>query len=360
MAHVGEYMKKLFGFVSACLLCFSVLTAESSDEVEKIFANKDYAAFEKYIKANESERNELHGVYDYVFKGDDTNYIDILVKNNCTSVFTWDIGYDGGFQSLAAVCALNNNIKLLKYCYSIGLHIYDEGKVQDKSGKGADSLYFEDVSYFILEKCSDEIVNFLWKNEPLKNKWYYSNGWGELDYKKQTLLMNMKGMDSKDFIHYSELLNLKSQVNTICYYNSGIPYFTTIYDELERLKKWDYEKTGVEEKLNYVKSVGGKSFYEVFSGLSAAEKEKLIKEYTASHTLYTATVNTDALRLRDGCDLSSKVVGKVVNGDVLYVLDGQAKYAEIDGMSANWCLVYSKEKGFGYCFGGYLDIKAND
>ena len=349
-------MKKLFGFVSACLLCFSVLTAESSDEVEKIFANKDYAAFEKYIKANESERNELHGVYDYVFKGDDTNYIDILVKNNCTSVFTWDIGYDGGFQSLTAVCALNNNIKLLKYCYSIGLHIYDEGKVQDKSGKGADSLYFEDVSYFILEKCSDEIVNFLWKNEPLKNKWYYSNGWGELDYKKQTLLMNMKDMDSKDFIHYSELLNLKSQVNTICYYNSGIPYFATLYDELERQKNWDYE-SGVEEKLNYVKSVGGKSFYEVFSGLSAAEKEKLIKEYI---DLYTATVNTDALRLRDACELSSKVVGKVINGDVLYVLNRYVKEAEIDGISDYWCLVYSKQKGLGYCFGGYLKIKAND
>ena len=114
----------------------------------------------------------------------------------------------------------------------------------------------------------------------------------------------------------------------------------------------------VEKKLNYVKSIGGKTFYDVFSGLSVAEKEKLIKEYTSSHTLYTATVNTDALRLRDGCDLSSKVVGKVVNGDVLYVLDGYVKSAEIDGMSNYWCLVYSKEKGFGYCFGGYL--KYND
>ena len=346
-------MKKLFGFVSACLLCFSVLTAESSDEVERIFANKDYAAFEKYVNAKEYEISKLDDVYDYVFKGDDTNYIDSLVKIKCTRVFNWNIGHDGGFQSLAAACALNNNIKLLKYCYSIGLHIYDEGKVEDEDGQ---SLIFEDVSYFIWKKCSDEVVNFLWKNEPLKNKWYYSNGWGELDYKKQTLLMNMKGMDSKDFIHYSELLNLKSQVNTICYYNSGIPYFATLYDELERQKNWDYE-SGVEEKLNYVKSVGGKSFYEVFSGLSAAEKEKLIKEYK---DLYTATVNTDALRLRDACELSSKVVGKVVNGDVLYVLNRYVKEAEIDGISDYWCLVYSKQKGLGYCFGGYLKIKAND
>ena len=248
---------------------------------------------------------------------------------------------------------MNNNIKLLKYCYSIGLHINGEGKVQDESGKGEEAMYFEDVSAFIYHECSDEIVNFLWQNEPIKNKWYYSNGGGELDYKKQTLLLYIRNLNSKAYIHYSELLNLKTQVNTVCYYNSGIPYFTTLYDEFEKQKKWDYE-SGVEEKLNYVKSIGGKRFYEVFSGLSATEKEKLVNE----NSLSKVTVNTDALRLRDGCDLSSKVVGKVVNGDVLYVLDGQAKYAEIDGMSANWCLVYSKEKGFGYCFGGYL--KYND
>ena len=362
-------MKRFLCFVFSCMLCFSVLSAESSAEVERIFAQKDYAAFEKYVNAKEYEIGKLDDVYDYVFKGDDTKYIDSLVKINCTRVFNWNIGHDGGYRSLAAECALNNNIKLLKYCYSIGLHINGEGKIQDESGTGEESLYFEDVSYFIWKKCSDEIVNFLWQNEPLKNKWYYSNGWGERDYKKQTLLMDMKGMDSKDFIHYSELLNLKSQVNTICYYHFDVPRFATLYDELykeiERLKKWGNETSDeveltldVEKKLNYVKSIGGKSFYAVFSGLSAAEKEKLIKEYTSSHTLYTATVNTDALRLRDGCDLSSKVVGKVVNGDVLYVLNGQAKYAEIDGMSANWCLVYSKEKGFGYCFGGYL--KYND
>lgn len=351
-------MKKFLSLVFTFLLCFSVLTAESSDEVERIFANKDYAAFEKYVNAKEYEISKLDDVYDYVFKGDDTNYIDSLVKIKCTRVFNWNIGHDGGFQSLAAACALNNNIKLLKYCYSIGLHIYDEGKVEDEDGQ---SLIFEDISYFIWNKCSDEVINFLWKNEPLKNKWYYSNGWGELDYKKQTLLMNMKGMDSKDFIHYSELLNLKSQVNTICYYNSGIPYFTTIYDELYReiewRKKWDNESSDFEEKLNYVKSAGGKSFYTVFSVLSAVEKEKLIKEYK---NLYTATVNTDALRLREGSELSSKVVGRVVNGDILYVLNRYAKEAEIDGISDYWCLVYSKEKGFGYCFGGYLDIKSND
>ncbi len=142
-------MKKFFIFILSLLFCFSVLAAEGSEEVEKIFANKDYAAFEKYVKENNINRRkdeidyyiyDRNGVFDYSFKGDDTNYIDILVRNNCTRVRNPNIDpeymdNEDGCQSLAAICALNNNIKLLKYCYSIGLHIDGEGKVEDDGGK---------------------------------------------------------------------------------------------------------------------------------------------------------------------------------------------------------------------------------
>ncbi len=193
---------------------------------------------------------------------------------------------------------------------------------------------------FILEKCSDEIITFLWKNEPLKNKWYYDNGIGEWDYKIRTLLLYLGcNLDAKNFIHYSELLNIKNQVNTICYGYFYHPRFVTLYDklceEIEWSKKNGGENRDAEERLNYVKSIGGKSFYDVFSGLSAAEKEKVINEYKEmKYTDFrTVTVNTDALRLRDGCGLSSNVVGRVVRGDVLYVLDWKYEEVEIDGIT---------------------------
>lgn len=302
---------------------------------------KDYQKLDSLLKEYKTTNDTIFpsfswGQYDSPMKtainNNDTKAIDILLEYDFpTRIFFPNVGHEGEYGSLPGYCVQTNNFEMLKYFYSKGYSLNGQGKpAATRYGQ-----FDEDIIYAIICNCSDDILVFLWERETLKDKDYVNAANGAHDYLFYPLLYYV-GKKSNG-LHLMQLLHLEYQASLLVFSDTSMHRgYTTVYQSLN-----SNLKAAIPEQYR-------KNFAQAFEAMSAADKKK-----TATR-LFSYTVDTDALRLRSDYNLSASVTGRLVQGDIVYVLEQCGNEVTIDGISDYWVHVWSEEKGEGYCFGGYL------
>jgi hypothetical protein len=102
------------------------------------------------------------------------------------------------------------------------------------------------------------------------------------------------------------------------------------------------------DMISWLKERGGRTFQELALSGKGLDWKNLVQGLARS--------TTDRLRIRDGFNLKSKVVGHLSEGEQVEIINLQPELVKLDGISGYWFFIRTGKGILGWVYGGYLKM----